>query len=242
MSEQTKKEVREKFEINFEEHPSFNGIASTAYITSNELLKLTSELFKAVFADYEGAILELNNGGGEPTVSLLFNHGKYEENAIVACELANGKASGSAVIDRTRNRDRQMMEGDRYYITQDGKDVIETILTSRLYNNGNPNWKLLVGEYQERNMYTMYNYQAAPQYTKIGGISLARLCGLIYGTKEADDRFEYDVRITSPVTPYQMNGTTTTNYLLTITKVSTKEISKVYERLGFGPMNGNIIR
>lgn len=243
MSNQNEETKRKKYEIELEKPVDLPAIAKTAYLSSNDLCKMVSELFKAAFADFEGCFFDATNG--EPSVSLLFNHGKYDEDAVTACERVGGKMSGSSLIDRTRNRDRQMIEGDRYYLTEDGKDVISTLLTGRAFNNGNPNWKMLVSEWQDRSVSTMYNYGQTPQYTKVSNISLQRLCSLIFGKKNEDnDYVEYDVRVTMPLTAmgYPQNMNMNKNYLLTITVVSSNEVAKVYEKLGLGTVGAHIIR
>lgn len=243
MSNQEKETKRDKFKIVIEDHADFPSIAKTAYISSNDFCKTVSDLFKSVFADFEGCIFEATNNG-EPTISLLFNHGKYEEDDICACELAGAKASGNSIIDRTRHRDRQLLEGDRYYLTEDGKDAIMSLLTSRAFNNGNPNWRTIVSEYQDRSISNMYNYGPVTQYTKVSNISLQRLCGLIFGDKDGDgDRIEYTANIASTFTPAGLQYTgMTANYVLSVTAVSAKEVAKIYEKLGFGGMGVNIVR
>ena len=243
MSNQEKETKREKFKIVIEEHADFPSIAKTAYISSNDFCKMVSDLFKNVFVDFEGCIFEATNNG-EPTISLLFNHGKYGEDDICACELAGAKASGNSIIDRTRHRDRQLLEGDRYYLTEDGKDAIMSLLTSRAFNNGNPNWRTIVSEYQDRSISNMYNYGPVTQYTKVSNVSLQRLCGLIFGDKDGDgDRIEYTTNIASTFTPAGLQYTgMTANYILSVTSVSAKEVAKIYEKLGFGGMGINIVR
>ena len=244
MSDQIKNNQREKFKIEVTEPTPFDAIAESKYLTSNELCRLTSELFKSVFADYEGCIFEATNG--EPTMSLIFNHGKYDNDAVVACERAGGKVSGSMVLDRTRNRDRQLQEGDRYYLTEDGKDVVMSLLTSRTYNNGNPNWRNIVSEWTDRTVMNMYSYQQLPQYTKVSFIDLRNLCRLIFGNKIDGDTVDYAVSIASSLTPngYQAMGgmSMNMNYMLNITRASAKEVAAVYEKLGFGSMGTRIVR
>ena len=250
MNNQEKETKREKFKIEIEQCAEFPSIAKTAYISSNDFCKTVSDLFKSVFADFEGCIFEVPNSNNvpnnmmEPTISLLFNHGKYGEDDICACELAGAKASGNSVIDRTRHRDRQLLEGDRYYLTEDGKDALTVLLTSKAFNNGNPDWRRNVSEYQDRNISNMYNYGPVTQYTKVSNISLQRLCGLIFGDKDEDgNRIEYTVNIASTFTPvgFQYSGITA-NYILTVTSVSAKEVTKIYEKLGFGGLGVNIVR
>lgn len=244
MSDQNKNNQRKPFKITLDEHQPFEAIAESKYLTSNELCRLTSELFKGVFADYEGCIFETTNG--EPTMSLIFNHGKYAENDTVACERAGNKVSGSSILDRSRNRDRQLQEGDRYYLTEDGKDAIMSLLTSRAFNNGNPNWKNIVGDYTDRNVMNMYQYNQLPQYTKVAFIDLRNLCRLIFGNNVDGDTVDYSVTIASPLTPngYQTMGSVpmNMNYMLNITRASAKEVAAVYEKLGFGTMGTHIVR
>lgn len=244
MSDQTKETngEREKFRIKIDQHAPFDGVADLAYVTTNEFLAMTSDVFRDVFADYEGCILETGQNG-EPVVSLLFNHGKYGEKDAVCVERAGGKATGSSIIDRTRNRDRQLTEGDRYIITEDGKDAIMPLLTAKCYNNGNPNWKVIVGEFQDRNVYNYYQPTQLPQYTKIYGISLNRLCGLLFGEKDGDEFVEYSVNIATSIMPKMTaNMSMNPSYLLAVTKVSQKEIKKIYEKLGFGNIGTQIVR
>lgn len=248
MSDQNKnnQKQRKTFKIELEDRLPFDAIAESKYLTSNELTKMTSELFKTVFADYEGCIFDTSNG--EPTICLIFNHGKYDEDAVVACERAGNKASGSSILDRSRNRDRQLQEGDRYYLTDDGKDVISSLLTPRAYNNGNPNWKHIIAEYTDRNIMNMYQYQQLPQYTKVSFIDLRNLCKLLFGEDVNGDPVDYSVVIASSLTPngYQPMGSAgvpvNMNYMLNITRASAKEVVAVYEKLGFGTMGTNIVR
>lgn len=241
-----KNEERKRFKIELEEHAPFNGIAETSYITSNEILKLVSEVFRGVFADFEGCMFEPTNDG-EPTIALLFNHGKYNvdgEKISVACEKAGGKESGYTVIDRSRYRDRQMLEGDRYYLTEDGKDAFAPLLVTKRYNNGNPNWKYIVSEFTERTPYNMYNQSQPVQYTKVSGISLDRMCGLLFGTKMEDDYYEYKAQIVGTLTPPAniYMAPVTCNYMLTVTRVSSKQVSEAYRKAGFGNVNAYIVR
>lgn len=234
---------REKFSINVKKHAEFPDSAKTGFLTSTEFCKLTSELFKATFADYEGCIFETTENNCPTTLSLVFNHGQYDEDAIVACERPGGKSVGSSIIDRTRTRDQQLREGDRYYLTEDGKDVVTSLLIPRFYNNGKPDWKKIVGDFVERNPYNQYNQfgQRPPQQTRVAYIDLNRVCSLLFGSKLDGEPVEYSVAVTQ-MPYYQMMPGMTNNYLLSITRVSVKEMTKMYEKLGFGSVGSQIIR
>lgn len=242
MSIQSNESKREKFEIVVDEHAVLPTISKTAYLSTVDFCKLVSELFRGVFADFEGCIFE--SGGMEPTISLLFNHGQYDDDATCACERAGGNVSGSSIIDRTRNRDRQLAEGDRYYLTEDGKDAIGSLLTTKAYNTGNPNWKTLTSEWQDRSVGNMYNYGQLPQYTKISNVSIQRLCSLLYGNKDANGEYvEYDVRVATPIIPAGAGVMPVSpNYILTITTITASEVAKIYEKLGYSSVGANIVR
>jgi len=227
------REDRTPFRIELEEHLPFNYIATTKYIPSNELATAVSDLFHGVFADYEGCMFEvpINQPNTVPYFSLVFNHGDYDENAITACELANGAKPGkNDVLSRVRYRDAQLASGDRYYLTEDGKDVVKSLLIRQLFNNGNPNWQRIVKEYTEGRQ-GFYGYNS-PQYTKVSYIDPDRLCTLLFGDKDGDMDVEYHVSIFGPMSSYQ--GQQTANYMLAVTKVSVDEINDAYNKLGLG--------
>lgn len=243
MKNQNEKESREKFKIIVDDLEVEPGVAQTNYVLSSEIQQKISELFKSVFADYEGCIFEVSNG--EPTISLLFNRKKYDEDERVG-SYRIGEKSGSSVIDRRRNQDRQMQEGDRYYLTDDAKDVVSDLLIPRLYNNGNINWKLIVSDYQERNQNNYYMMpNQIPVYTKVSGLSLNRIlnANLLEGfaSKDKDgNKVEHGATLAAPLN--YMNYQQGSVYVLTITTITVNNLNKIYEKLGFGSAVSGIIR
>lgn len=243
MKNQNEKESREKFKIIVDDLEVEPGVAQTNYVLSSEIQQKISELFKSVFADYEGCIFEVSNG--EPTISLLFNRKKYDEDERVG-SYRIGANSGSSVIDRRRNQDRQMQEGDRYYLTDDAKDVVSDLLIPRLYNNGNINWKLIVSDYQERNQNNYYMMpNQIPVYTKVSGLSLNRIlnANLLEGfaSKDKDgNKVEHGATLAAPLN--YMNYQQGSVYVLTITTITVNNLNKIYEKLGFGSAVSGIIR
>ena len=240
MSEETK---RDKFVIELDETFEFSPIASSKFITSTDLCSKVSELFHLVFADYEGCVFEMANN--EPTISLFFNHGEYPDAAHVATEKVGGKTVGSTIIDRSRSRDRLLKEGDKFYLTEDGKDVIKDLLTLRVFNNGNPDFNRIATEWADRAPVNAYFQQAPTQYTKVSFISVARLCGLLFGSKDAEGNdVEYDVNVRCALNPTGFgfnNGAVNNNYVLNITRVSSKELVDFYNKIGLGASIGNAI-
>ena len=238
MSEETK---REKFKIDID-HEAFKPIGAFKLTTSSELGSLANEIFKTVFADYEGIIFEGANGG-EPTYSLIFNHGKYDENERVGVMSAindNSNVDNNAV-NRVRRMDNIYRNGAKYLATEDLKDVVEKLLVSPLYNKGNPKWGQIVVDYSERAAYNIYNPNQMNQYTKINGISASRLASLIFGYKDDDDdTFDYDVKVLGGANAGF--GGKPTNWILQISRASLQEVEELYRSFGYNTTTSQIIR
>lgn len=232
---------RVPFEVTIDEHYDFDAIAASKFITSNELCKMVSDLLHGVFADYEGCIFEINQGM-EPTISLIFNHGDYSNSDLpCACERNGVKQVGNTIIDRGRSRDQFNRNGDRYYLTEDGQDFVKQLIIRRLYNNGNLDYKRIVGEIVDRGPINTSFVAQMNQYTKVSFISIDRLCALLFGTdEESGDRVEYTVGISAPINPGY--NTAITNYVLNITRISAKELSNFCNKIGVNMQAINIVR
>lgn len=233
------KDARTPYSIDMKPIP-FEEDFSGKIITSVQLCKLTNQLYRAGFADYAGCTFEVLNG--VPVMSFYFNHTRPTEDGVYACERGDGKTAGNTILDRTRNRDRQMREGDRYKITEDGKDVISKLLHPRFYNNGKPQWGNIVSDITDRSAANFYNPNAAVQLTKITGIDPRRICAKLWGSEEDSD---YGLEVKSNLAfnnPTMPGAQQNPNYVISITKAFSENIKKTYESLGMGTMGSNIIR
>lgn len=229
---------RKPYSIDMKPLP-FEEDFSGKIVTSVQLCKLTNQLYRAGFDDYAGCTFEVVNG--VPVMSFYFNHTRTNENGTYACERGDGKVAGNSVLDRTRNRDRQMREGDRYKISEDGKDVIEKLLHPRFFNNGKPNWGSIVSDITDRSVSNFYNPNAAVQMTKITGIDPRRICAKLWGDEDGAD---YGVEVKHNLTFNTGMGAApqNPNYVLNITKAFSENIKKTYESLGIGTIGSSIIR
>lgn len=236
----TNETKREPYSIDLKNPIPFEEDFSGKIITSVQFCKLVNQLYRTGFADYVGCTFEVNNG--IPVMSFYFSHTRPTEDGVYACERGDIKSSESSIINRARNRDRQMREGDRYKITEDGKDVISKLLHSRFYNNGKPQWSNIVTDIADTSTATIYNPNAVTQLTKITGIDPRRICAKLWGS-EQDSDYGVEVKSNLAFNNAGMPGAqTNNNYVLSITKAFSENIKKTYESLGIGVMGSNIIR
>lgn len=234
------KETRNPYVVDIEPIP-FNGDYDGKIMTSNNFCKMVNQVYKAAFADFEGCMFEVING--VPFISFIFNHTRPTEDGIYACERSGAKSEGNTIIDRARNRDRQLREGDRYYLTEDGKDVILELLAPMYYKNGKPDWSKLVSDFSDRTVGNMYGHPAnAPQLTKVSGIDPKLLCAKFWGRKGGADygvEVKYNLAYNTPMMP---GGQQNPNYVLAITKANGENLRKTCNALGIGTIGSNIIR
>ena len=217
----------------------FEADAEVKIITSNELCRLTNEYFKAAFADYEGCFFEMTQGA--PSITLVFNHGKHDEDKVYAVDMVATNKVGNSVLDRSRAHDRLVKEGDRYHITEDGIDIIKELLAPRYFNNGKPNWGVVVTDFVDRPA-SYYGAQSGVLFTRIIGIDPRLICRILFGKKEGDSYLDYAVDVKADLSARNGFGISSPNYVLNITKAYNEHIKKTYEKLGLGTAGSNIIR
>lgn len=234
---------RQTYKITIDEHPKFPATSKSAFIMTHDLCKKASEVFNSTFADYEGCFFEVDPNGLF-YVTLVFNHGEYGDE-VVACKRGGiEKSSGYKLLDRSRSIDNRIKHGDRYLITEDGKDIIAPLLLSNYFNNGNINWSRIVGDYSENRSagYSQYNFYNAPQLTQIKFIDVNRLIGLIYGRKIGDEKFEYMAQLTGALHGGNFaNPNINGEYVLTVTQADVEEVNNLASKLGMN-MGSKIIR
>lgn len=232
--------AREKFKIDVEP-ADFGPVGEFKLTTTKQFGALVNEIFKEAFVDFEGVLFDPGSSTMEPTFSLVFNHGKYEEDERVGIKLAvadQGSADNNPV-NRIRRMDNFYKNGAKFIATEDLQDVVEKILIPKFYNNGKINWGRIVLDYQEPK-YNMYGYQQNDQYTKIIGISPKRLATLVYGYKDNDteDIYDYEVRFLGSLNL----GFGNNQSVLQILRASANEVNNLYKTFGYNVTNSNIIR
>ena len=235
-----------KFEINVKEHPEFEYICKRSLMTSVELCSLISDLFKEVYADFEGTTFEMIPNTNNFMVCLHFNHKNTDGSPLAtACtkEIDDGKTKNET-LRRIRIYDARIKEGEKYYLTEEGKQGIAKFLQDNraLYKdkNNSPRWDKIVGEVADPASVNMYG-AVSMQYTKVSYIDPTKVIEEIYGSTDKDgNRLCYNISIIGSVPTMNNNKI----FRLGIDVISEKNLVEYANRNGLGNMysNLNIIR
>ena len=233
-------EKRIPYTVEIEETVPYKADAEIKILTSNELCKLANTLFHALFADYEACYFDATKNG-PATITAVFNHREHVEGAHYAVDkAANAKDAGNDVIQRARAFDRLAKEGDRYHITEDGKDIFKKFLSPRFFErNGKVNWGLLVSDYVEQ---TNRFYGNTQQLTKIEGIDPRMLCFALFGKEDNGEKLYYAVEVKAAISNFNSVGIANPNYVLHITRAHEDHINDTYDKLGLGSAGSRLIR
>jgi hypothetical protein len=242
----TATETREKLVIKVAEHEKFDHIMDSKYLSSNDLCSIISDLFRSVYADYEGCKFIIPQGTNIPTISIFFNHREIKDSTLTyACskEIADEKTKNPTLRSTRLFQDR-LINGDRYYLTEDGQDGLAPFVfenRSFFKGDGSVNWGKLVSEVADP-----VSYGVPLQFTQVSYLDPVKLLELIYGkTDENGVSWVYGVRVMRSVPTVSMfgQGNVAANMMLAIERVCEPEVEKLAKTLGLSVQSGlNIIR
>lgn len=236
----------EIFKINIEEHQSFDGIVETKYISSGEFCKLVADLFRAVYADFEGCAFEINQQG-QSSIGVYFNHSEPKNdpqgrpNGVTRTMPDKGGNLKNETVRRIRNHDSLNRNGDRYFLTDQGAEGLSDFVFDYLFSkkDGKINWDKITAEVGQRQTYFG---QQSVVYTKISLLDPNKLAAMIFGTTDEEgDNLCYSVNVMRSVSQMVVpgaQGAFQTQYMLAIQKVSEKEVVKLCNQLGVAPNQG----
>lgn len=124
-----KKNEREKKTLVMEEPAEFSSISESIYIKSTDLCQLVSNVFKGIFADFEGSRLDPDPTTNLPTITLVFNHLERPDCGLVyACTKDVDTNTANDTVRRIRQYTNRLYFGDAYHMTDDGKDMLEQFI------------------------------------------------------------------------------------------------------------------
>ena len=253
MSKETENTTRGAFTIGVEQHEKFEHISDTKFVSSTDFCGLVSQMF-GIYADFEGCSYEAIPGTNTNMIALFFNHklvGANEDTianivddgrALAITRDSDGTAKNSTLRD-ARNLTSRYMNGDKFFLTDDGKSGLRPFLMegyrSIMSGNGEINWGKVTQEVSET------NYNMPQQYTKVSFIDPAKVAEAIYGKVDEDGtKWVYGVRVLRSIPTISTGmGTVSSNYMLAIERVCEEEVYKLAQQCGVGVSSGlNIIR
>lgn len=228
-------ETRQKFTIDVGAGIGLAPITSGVKITSQELCQSVADYF-SVFKDFIGCNFIVGNGAIKPYIAIYFDHGDYADGDLVGVKKGGDKQYGNDIIDRSRRRDRIIASGDRYFLTEDAKDILEQFVPNR------PGQKIDWRNFTSEITQVIDGQQI--RCTMVSNISIEKLCAALklIGPNEDNDEYEYSFAIDYELTNnnFIAGMNLSRNYMLMINKASGKEVDKVYQKLGF--ISNNIVR
>ena len=232
------KVVKPKIHIDTE---PFVSTLKSRMTTTLDLAGEINQIFRPIFSDYEGCTITPDNAGMLHVELFFKDKGKLDANdkRIKNLESAVTPNKAASPIDRiyamnARNRNKA------YVITEDTKEVLSNFIPSNKKDkDGNKviEWKNIVTEVTEP---TQYGYQV---YVKISGIDITEILKEKYGDKVDGDegaKVHYGVTVNRSLSAAVLPGTMASKYLITITQLNVKEVKRIYDDAGMGPIHGNI--
>lgn len=243
--------VKKKLEVTVKEKLDFDPLYDCKIMESVTLCGIVSTMFRAAFVDFEGCdfqvpMMDQNNPNPNllPTINLYFNHrelkaapGQY--NGVT--KVLDDKTK-SPVLKTIRSHDRKILEGDRYYLTNEGKEAIEPYLLDipAIKNrNGEYNWAKIVSLVADPVNPVMGIQTVPSQYTQIKYIDPIKVLRAVFGDKDkSGDSKVYTIDIGRRKMAnigYGGQPVYTNNWLLIISRISEQNTKEYTEKLGLQP-------
>lgn len=257
MANQTNdKNERTKSTLEMEEPLEFSSIAESMILKSTEYCQRVSNVFRNIFADFEGSKLEPDPTTNLPTITLVFNHlEKPDCDLPYACTKDVDTKTVNDTVRRLRNYTNRLNYGDTYQMTEDGKDMLEQFIMNipRIRDkNGNIKWNDVImnvadGMAQTKNQ----------QYTCVNFLDMNLISKFLFGSESVyiinpdmdpnDPRnrivnhWIYTSKVMrsvpgamSPIQGQVMHR----DFVLEIKRVKEEEVTELGHKLGFG-INAN---
>ena len=241
-------ETKGAFTITVDEHEKFDHISDTKFVSSTDFCGLVSQMFNT-YADFEGCSYEVVPGTNSHMIALYFNHKlagtdtQPEDGRGIAITKNADSSAKNNTLRSTRNFMNRYNNGDKFFLTEDGKSGLTPFLFDQnrsLYKgNGEVNWEKITQEVADG------NYGMPQQYTKVSYIDPAKVAEAIYGKVDNDGtKWVYGVRVLRSIPTIALGGNNvSTNFMLAIERVCESEVMKLAQVLGVGVNSGlNIIR
>lgn len=245
-NQNTSTNTESALEINVEQHLKFNAISDVQYINSTEFCELVSNLFKGIYSDYEGCRLVLIPQTNQIQLQLFFNHREVvpEDGKFKAISRDGKVTAANPTLAAIRRRDHLLNEGDRYYLTPDGKSGLVKFLfdgPTVFEKNGDVKWNRVVAEVSDSSNQYM-SQQLPQQLTQISFIDPVKVAATLYGLTDDDgEQWVYNItvkRSIAAVNPYPYAANNNSNLILSIERISVEQTKKLAAQYGLVFTNG----
>ena len=229
----------EKFEIKVTEKEQFPEDFRGTAMTSVDFCKLVSSLFRTVYEDFEGCQFVVDQRG-IPFINLFFNQidaSQKRDSGIYATDReipSDKKKGGSGFVGRRRQMDTQRQWGDRFYLTDEGKEGLKKFLyPNYISNNGNVDWGRLCTPVAADTKGALWTYSQPKQMTKVEGLSPIALVNEIFGTEENGSPIENDFRVVKSLNTSFGNGLVNSgNFMIEIRRYNWNRVEETAQKTG----------
>lgn len=228
---------REPLRIEVEKPIPFNGELKSKMTTTVELSKNINNLFK-IFDDFEGSIV-VPDMYGQLQVMLYFKDrgniamGEGKTRCIEPVGMNNNRP-GIGMFSQIQNLQTRYAQR-KYQLTQDAKDIFSEFINIR--PGSKINWNQFVKEITEQT-----GYYSTAITVEVAGLDIIKLIRKMYGARVPDSkaRLDYNINLIKPFGIDMNSGAMSTNYLIAIQQLNSKEVEKLAQEMGLVPSCGTI--
>lgn len=226
------KKEREKMKLEVKSR-KFDGVNSTELTTTVDLAKMINSLFRPVFSDYEGCLVQPVNDGSLTVTLFLKDKGQVNDGSIKAMISSRdmAKENKDSAVARVLSLNNTLSP-KKYSLTQDAKDILEDFLIVP-FRNGKIQWNNYVTEVNEQNGYQQ------TIYLQVMNLDLNKILRVIYGDKIEDgSKVVYNANIIKPI-GVAINGLEQT-FMVNVIQLNVSKLEEVAQKVGVNPTIGNI--
>ena len=220
----------------------FKSILDTVYINSVELCEQISAAMKSVYVDFEGCRMVPVPNTNQLQLQFFFNHREYDvpEGMYKAVTKDGKNEANNQTLAAIRRHDRLLNEGDRYFLTDDGKSGLKKFFfdgATVFEKDGSVKWNRVCAEVSDSANQFMPT-QLPQQLTQVSFIDPVKFVTMLYGAADEDgEGWVYNLSVKRSM-PSMAYGSNSSNYVLAIERISVAQTKKLAAQYGLVFTNG----
>lgn len=247
-------------QIVLEEHAEFNNIISTSTLTTEQLERKISEMFKGTFDDFEGSKIITIGPKGQPQAlkcKLYFKLDHSNSEGVHAIQLKGSAVNTNSAWYRKVSQINMASEARQFELTKYGEELLaEFIITNEV--KPIKRWDSTLEKEVIVRVPSNWSKYTAEEADNVGPtkfhnpyfsvtVDLIPVISKLYGKKDHDevdalaargiipkDRYQYKVDIVKAL-DFNMDL-----YILEIKRIDIKEMDKLSQAIGYGLVTGTI--